>query len=297
MVVAMSLASGAAHSQDLTPRAYVVTPVGSNAITLAYSFFDGSVFTDPTVPVTDFKVRYNAQILSYFHAFSFFGRTASVVGSLPYAVGHFQALVAGTETRVYRSGLADTRFRFAVNLRGGSAMRPEEYVKWRERSVLGASVTLIAPTGQYDPARLVNPGLNRWAVKPELGFSRRWGHWSLDLYGGVWFFGANQTYFPGRSTRSEAPVGSVETHLAYSVKPRLWFSADANFWTGGRTSIDGVKKPDLERNSRIGATAAIPLDSHQSLKFSYSAGAYVAFGGDYKNISAAWQYSWLGRPR
>lgn len=32
------------------------------------------------------------------------------------------------------------------------------------------------------------------------------------------------------------------------------------------------------------------------MKFSYSGGAYTEFGGDYQNVSVAWQYSWLGRP-
>lgn len=176
-------------------------------------------------------------------------------------------------------------------------MRVDEFPNWHERTIIGTSLTVVAPTGQYDPARLVNPGLHRWAVKPELGFSRRSGHWTLDLYGGVWFFGANGAYFPGTSTREQAPVAAGEAHLGYQVRPRFWFSADGNFWTGGRTTIDDIKNADLQRNSRIGATVSIPLDRHQSVKFSYSRGAYIAIGGDYQNLSAAWQYSWIGRPR
>lgn len=34
----------------------------------------------------------------------------------------------------------------------------------------------------------------------------------------------------------------------------------------------------------------------QSLRFSYSIGAYCRFSGDYYNPSVAWQCSWLGRP-
>ena len=46
----------------------------------------------------------------------------------------------------------------------------------------------------------------------------------------------------------------------------------------------------------MGLTGSVPLNRHQSLKFSYSFGAYISFGGDYLNVSAAWQYSWFGRP-
>ena len=98
------LVAGVAGSQELAPRAYLVTPIGSNAVILSYSFFDGSVLTDPTVPIQNFKARYHSAILSYYHAFNFFGRSANVTGSLPYALGNFQAAVAAVENHVYRSG-------------------------------------------------------------------------------------------------------------------------------------------------------------------------------------------------
>jgi hypothetical protein len=53
---------------------------------------------------------------------------------------------------------------------------------------LAAAVKVVVPTGQYDPTKLINNGSNRWAFKPELGYSERWGHWLLDAYGGAWFF-------------------------------------------------------------------------------------------------------------
>jgi hypothetical protein len=29
---------------------------------------------------------------------------------------------------------------------------------------------------------------------------------------------------------------------------------------------------------------------------SYNRGTYIRFGGNFHNLSVAWQYSWLGRP-
>lgn len=52
----------------------------------------------------------------------------------------------------------------------------------------------------------------------------------------------------------------------------------------------------LQKNSRIGITASLPLSRHQSLKLSYARGAYIRFGGDYRIYSAAWQYSWIDKP-
>jgi hypothetical protein len=110
------------------------------------------------------------------------------------------------------------------------------------------------------------------------------------------FFSHNQ-YSPGVNMQSQSPTGSFEGHLSYDVKPRLWVSLDGNFWFGGTSSLNGVANPvTLQRNSRVGVTASLPVTKHQSLKFSYSNGAYIRYGGNYRNISVAWQYSWLGRP-
>jgi hypothetical protein len=178
-----------------------------------------------------------------------------------------------------------------------------EMRQWRQKTLVGFSLKVVAPTGQYDPTKLINLGSNRWSFEPEVGLSRRWGHWLLDAYGSVWFFTENPEFFsrneynPGTQSQTQDPVGAVEIHLSYDVLPRFWVSLDGNFWYGGQTSLNGVENPDtLLENSRVGVTASFPLTPHQSLKASYAQGAYIRFGGDYRIISAAWQYSWVGKP-
>src|SRR5437879_355011 len=82
-------------AQDLSPRAYVITPLHSNAITLTYSFYDGSLFFNGALPVTDAKGRYSVPIFTLYHSFGFFGHSANVNASLPYAVGNFSGQVTG----------------------------------------------------------------------------------------------------------------------------------------------------------------------------------------------------------
>lgn len=291
------------HAQDLAPRAYLVTPVHSNAITLTYSLFDGNILFAGSLPITGARGRVNVSILSYYHSFTLFGRSANFTVFLPYGVGTFRGEVVGAETLAYRSGLLPATFRLSANLIGGPAMRPEEFGQWRQRTILGVSLRVVPNTGQYDPTKLVNFGTNRWALKPELGYSTRRGHWILDAYGGVWFFTTNPEFFshnqfnPGTNTQSQSPEGSFEGHLSYDFKPRFWISLDGNFWFGGTSSLNGVlNQSTIQRNSRVGLTASIPLTGHQSLKCSYSDGAYIRYGGNFQNISLGWQYSWLGRP-
>jgi hypothetical protein len=297
-------ALGIAAGQDLAPRAYVITPLHSNAITLVYSYNVGNFLFDGAVPITGATASISVPIVTYYHSLNFFGRSANITASLPYGVGNFQGKVTGAEAHAHRSGLLDSFYRFSVNLMGGPAMPPEQFRTWRQKMLIGASLKVVAPTGQYDPTKLINWGNNRWAFKPEIGYSQRWGHWVLDIYGAVWFFTTNQEffshnqYFPGKQSQSESPIGAFEGHFSYDVKPRLWISFDANFWHGGETSLNGVSNPiTVQKSSRVGVTAAIPITKHQAIKVSYNNGAYINYGGNYQNFSVAWQYSWIGRPK
>jgi hypothetical protein len=298
------LVPGVCRAQGLTPRAYIVTPIHSNAIVLTYSFQDGDILLNPTLPVSNTKGTLNIPVFSYFHTFSFLGRSANITGSLPYTAGHFQADVNGVPQVIYRSGLLDASFRFSFNVRGGPAMDVKQFVSWKQKLIIGASLTVTAPTGQYDPTILVNPGTNRWAIKPEIGLSRRWGSWLFDVYGGAWFFTENREFFshnqtsPGTNTQSQNALGAIESHLSYDFNRRLWISGDANFVFGGSTSLNNIPSPGTyQANSRVGATASLPLGTHQSLKLSYSHGVYVRVGGNFHDISVGWQYSWLGKPQ
>jgi hypothetical protein len=129
-----------------------------------------------------------------------------------------------------------------------------------------------------------------WLFTPLGSLDSRRLCWCLVLYGE-----------PGilleQSVQSQSPTGSVEGHLSYDFKPRLWISHHGNYWFGGKTSVDGLENSTtLQRNSRVGVTASFPLTRHQSLKLSYNNGAYIKYGGNYQNISFGWQYSWLGWP-
>jgi hypothetical protein len=293
----------AVRAQELAPRAYVITPVHTNAVILTYGFYDGGLLFDGVVPITGATARVSVSVFSMYHSFRFFGRSANFTASLPYGVGNFRGTVVGAEAHGYRSGLLDSTCRLSVNVKGGPALDPHDFARWQQKMLVGLSLKVVAPTGQYDPTKLVNFGGNRWAFRPEVGLSRRWGHWLLDTYGAVWLFTTNSEFFsrnqfnPGVTSQTEAPVGAFEGHFSYDVKPRLWASLDGNFWFGGKTSLNGVQNPNTnQKNSRVGATISVPVTQHQSFKFSYSNGAYIRYGGNYQNISVAWQYSWFGRP-
>jgi hypothetical protein len=290
-----------APAQSLAPRAYVITPVDANAIIAQDTYLDGSLQFNGAVPITGAHADVNVPSLAYYHSFAVLGRSANVTAVVPYGIGDFEGTVIEAPRSAHRAGFLDSSLRISVNLLGGPAMDATDFQKWRQDTLLGMSLTVTAPTGQYDETRLINFGSNRWGFKPELGYSGRFGNWVLDLYAGGWFYTTDQEFFshnrffPGTQYQNENDVGVLEAHISYDFAQRLWVSLDANYWWGGATSLNGVENPVTnQQSSRVGVTASIPLTKRQSLKFAVSDGTYIRYGGNYKEVAVAWQYGWIG---
>jgi hypothetical protein len=290
--VAVQAVAAAAGAQELEPRAYSPSPKGTNFVLLAYGRSTGDVVFDPSVPITDVSAKVNQAALFYGRTFALFGRSASAAVQLPYAWGDVDGNVFEERRSVHRSGLADLRVRLTSNLVGGPAVTPAEFAKRRPRTTLGAGLVVVAPTGQYDPSKLVNLGTHRWSVKPELGLSRPAGRWFVELYGGVWLFSDNDNFFGG-SLREQQPLASFQTHVSYTFRPRLWLAGNATFYTGGRTTVDGVQKADLQRNSRFGLTLAVPVKKRSGLKVSWARGLLTRIGGDFDTVAVGYQFLWF----
>ncbi len=288
----ISLSATRARAQDLEPRAYAPNPTGANFIVAGYGHTSGDVTLDPSVPVTDVSARVNMAALFYGRTFGLFGHSASAGIQTPYAWGTLEGNVGEQRRSIYRSGLGDLRLRLTTTLIGGPALDLREFVKQKPRTTLGASVVVVTPTGQYDPAKLVNLGTNRWAVKPEVGVSHPAGRWWLEGYAGAWLFSDNTDFFGG-SRRAQSAIMTLQGHVSYAFRPRLWMAGDATFYTGGRTTVDGVAKADLQRNSRFGLTMAVPLNRRSSVKASWARGLTTRIGGDFTTLAVGYQFLWF----
>ncbi|MDI1353491.1 MAG: hypothetical protein PSX36_01145 [bacterium] len=56
--------------------------------------------------------------------------------------------------------------------------------------------------------------------------------------------------------------------------------------------MDNLYNDDRQANSRVGVTAAVPINKRTSIKFSASTGAIVRLGQDYTSYSLGYQYAW-----
>jgi hypothetical protein len=282
-------------AQELTPRNYAPNPTSLNIVQASFGRSWGGLLFDTSLPFDDVNAHINQGALLYGRTFGLLGRSANAVVAFPYVWGDVDGLVEGEYRRITRSGLADLRGQFTINVLGGPALPPREFAARRPSTVLGLSVAIVAPTGQYDPAKLINIGSNRWSVKPELGFSKTEGRWYLELYGGVWVFSDNTDFFGG-ARREQDPIGTIQAHASYTFKPRLWLAGDATFYTGGRTTVNGVAKADVQSNSRVGLTLALPVGRRGAVKVAWSTGFTTRIGADFTSVGIAWQTVWFGRP-
>ena len=279
------------RGQELEPRAYSVSPVGLNFALASYSYPSGDVELDPSAQIDDVNVHLHVLTLGYFRSLDFFGRSANIGAVFPYTDGTLEGTFFGNFRTLHRSGLRDPAMRFSVNLYGAPAMDLKQFSRYRQKSNLGASLTVVAPLGQYDGNTLINLGSNRWAFKPEIGFSRGIHEkWILEGDAGAWLYTANHNFLG--TTQTQAPIVTLQLHAVYTVRPRLWFSLDGNFYDGGRTTVGTTQNVDLRRGSRIGLTAAVPIARRQALKFAYARWVYATVGAKFNVFTVAYQFTW-----
>jgi hypothetical protein len=209
---------------------------------------------------------------------------------MPYVWGEGEGRLSGELINVKRSGLSDPRLKVSMVFFGAPVLTRQEFVNYRQKTLIGASLQITAPLGQYDPNKVANLGTNRWSFKPEIGVSRALGKWVIELYGSVVFFTDNHKYRQ-TSTRSQAPIGAAQGHVAYTFRPNLWAAFDAVYYVGGRTEVNGVRQGDFQSNARCGFTFSVPLAKQHSLKFLFSSGLLTRIGNDFNTFGMAYQFA------
>lgn len=289
-VTTLVAAAARASAQELEPRAYINTPVGLNFLIAGYAYTTGSVAPDPGLPIADADLTLHTGLLGYARSLDFWGRSGKVDVIVPYSALSGTASFMGEEREREVSGFHDPRLRLSVNLYGAPALSFQEFAAYEQDLIIGVSLAVTAPLGQYDSAKAVNVGTNRWSFKPELGVSKALGPVSLELAAGATVYTENDDFL-GR-TREQEPLYSLQANVVYDLGWGVWGAVTATYVTGGRTTVDGRKNDDRQDNVRIGGSLALPVSRHHSVKLYGATGASTRIGGDFDVIGIAWQYRW-----
>jgi hypothetical protein len=280
-----------ANAQEAEPRSYTNTPVGLNFLIAGYVYAQGKMAFDPDSAIADTKFHSNTEVLAYVRSFDVGGQSAKFDVIVPASSFSARGIVNGQPREREISGLGDPRFRVSFNLFGAPALSVKNFANYKQDLIVGVSLQVSVPLGQYDDSKLINLGSNRWSFKPELGISKAWGPWTFELAPSVTFF-SNNTDFVGGNTFAQAPFYAVQGHILYTFQSGVWMALDGVYFAGGRTALNGVKSDNEQANTRAGFTLALPIDTHNSLKLSASTGITTRTGSEFSAVGVAWQYRW-----
>ena len=285
--------STVARAQGIEPRAYSNAPVGVNFLIAGYAYSRGSLEFDTDLPLTDARLHTSNTVAAYVRALDLWGKSGKFDVVVPYTWLSGSAEYNGQPVQRRVSGFADPAFRLSVNFYGAPALPLDEFASYQQDLIVGASLQVSPPWGQYDDSRIVNIGANRWSIKPQIGISKAVGPWTLELTTAATLFTDNRDFYGG-NTRSQDPLYSIQAHTIYNFRSGIWGSLDATYFTGGRSKLNGVLSSDLQQNWRVGATLALPIDIHNSIKLYASSGVSARTGNNFDLLGVAWQYRWGG---
>jgi hypothetical protein len=282
-----------ANAQDIEPRAFSNAPIGVNFLITGYAYTRGGLAFDNALPLKNPQLETHSAVLAYARVLDLWGMSSKVDAIVPYTWLGGSANLDGQPVQREVDGLADAKFRLSVNLFGAPALTLEEFANYRQDLILGASLQVSAPLGQYDSSRLLNIGTHRWSFKPEVGGSKAVGPWTFEMSAAATFYTENNDFFGGNK-RSQDPLYSLQGHAIYSFPLGVWASLDGTYFTGGRTTLNGTRNNDLQQNWRVGCTLALPVNARNSIKLYASNGLWSRTGNDYDLLGIAWQYRWGG---
>ena len=278
-------------AQELDPRSYINLPIGQNFIGLVYAYTDGDVYTSPDVPIEDLTLRVDGQALLYARTFGLFGQSAKFDMSVGHACASGKAVFKGENVSRSFCGITDTKMRLNYNFYGAPALSLKEFASHKKNIVMGASLQINFPTGEYDTDFVFNIGSNRWYFRPEIGISIPVNKWEFDFSVGAKFFSDNDE-LKKTSTFAQDPIYNFQMHIVYDIKRGHWIALNANYFQGGDTFVDGERSSITRGNERMGITYSYAINAHHSLKLLANKGVTTRLGNDSNAYGIGWVYRW-----
>jgi hypothetical protein len=275
-------------SQSLEPRSYTNVPVGINFAVMGVSRLEGDLAPAPSAPIQDAELTIDILAMGYARTLEVAGNSAKFAVSAARTCYEGTATFLGEFTEGRRCENFDPSIRLGYNFYGAPAKDLREFMSWKPGLVIGTSLQVIAPFGDYTSRQLINAGTNRWVIRPGLGMSYQSGRWLWELAGSVRIFEDNDDFFNNTELEQD-PIWQLQAHLTYNFNRGRWLSLNTNFFRGGETTVSGVEKDDYLENARLGVTFSTPLTQRLSLKLFASTSVQTRVGNEFDAYGAALQ--------
>ena len=280
-IFALGFLSANIQAQEIEARAYSNAPIGINFVT-------GGI-----AQVKSGTYKLTTEAISLTHILDVAGQSGRISLVLPYSELSGTGTLAGQAINASAEGLSDPMIKASVNLYGAPALSVSEFKNYQQDLIIGASLAASIPWGKYNSDQMINVGGNRTVIQPGIGASQAVGPWRLELAGMASIYTSNASYL-GNNTLSQNPVYSSETHVIYYFPNTAWISADATYFFGGQTYVNGTPVNGPQENWRFGTTLSYPVDKHHSIRLTGSTGVYSRTDTSYNAVGISWQYRWGG---
>ena len=271
---------------------YDNAPVGVNQVELAYAYAHANASIDTSLVVAGASFNLNQGTITYTRYFGFLHRVAWVDASVP--IAGLGGSVSGTGIHGAITGAGDSSYALTALLKGGPALGVAQFADYKPATTVGVSLTVTAPTGQYNSNKLLNLGTDRWSFKPEIAVSHPFGHeqkWQCDLYAHAYFFTDNTSYH-GREILRQQPLPGLEGHMSYFVAKNVWASIDMLYSFRGSTVVNGVDQNDAQKNFMLGSEVNVALNPQNSLVFQFAKALVHENGPSITGIAVKYNYTW-----
>jgi len=271
-----------AGAAEAGARAYNNLPVNLNVLQLIY-------FQSDTSRGGSLRLNSKAGVLRYYRTFELFGQVALVGAFLPYATAKLDLPALGVHKRVI--GMSDPTLVIGMDFYGAPALTPEQFKDYKQGTLFGGSLQIIAPLGHYDSASNLNPGGNRWVLKPELAVSQTIGDWELELLANYHFFTSNKSYL-GNLIREQKGRWGMDAHVSYTIMQGMWLSLDYLRRWGGETRINGSLQGDQVRDTTMGLTAKMAFSTAYSVELTYRKDIVMRSINESRSFTLKFQTLW-----
>jgi hypothetical protein len=281
-----------ARAQFTDPRNYENAAVGTNQLELSYAHVNADASIDTSLTITGAHLSLDQGTFDYTRYFGVLHRVVWVEAAVP--VARLGGAIDGTNIQGSTAGAGDSTYSVAMLLKGGPALSVEQFRDYRPATTLGLSLAVIAPTGAYDPNRILNLGADRWSFKPEIALAHPFGaeqKWQVDGYANVYFYTDNTTYH-GKELLRQQTLSGLEGHLSYAITDSTWVALDTRYSFRGSTFVDGVSQDNPQRNFVAGSEVNVSLNSRSSLVFEVAKAFVHVNGPSLVGLSVKYDYTW-----
>jgi len=290
--VAVLLIPNRACAQFTDPRNYENTPVGINQLELSYGYVHANTSIDTSLVITGAKFDLSQGALAYTRYFGFLHRLMWVEAGIP--IAGLGGSISGTNIQGSATGTGDSTYTMALLLKGGPALSMAQFDGYKPTTILGVSLIITAPTGSYNPDKILNLGSDRWSLKPEIALSHPFGpgrKWDFDGYANAYFYTDNTSYH-GKEVLRQEPLPGLEGHISYSFNDSLWASFDTRYSFRGATLVNGITQNNTQQNFIIGSEMNIALNSRNTLVFEFAKALVHSNGPALVGFSVKYDYTW-----